>query len=176
MAESTNAGEMWLEVVAASTGEINGITLDWKCIEIQSHVWGRENQWLEWRGITYLSTHHRDPNLTFASMKLQCRTVEEKVAVLADRAFCSSQVVTRWNVGWRGPPRRHDGFCGQRQKRGVHGDCRLASIAGAAHPSYLTLALPAPKPASESGPVGVLDRQPTKGSTRDRWMWPCRDR
>jgi hypothetical protein len=24
--------------------------------------------------------------------------------------------------------------------------------------------------------VGVLDRQPTKGSTRSRWMWPCRDR
>jgi hypothetical protein len=54
------------------------------------------------------------------------------------------------------------------KKRAVHGDHRLAPIAGAAHPSYLTLALPAPKPASESGPVGVLDRQPTKGSTRDR--------
>jgi hypothetical protein len=25
-------------------------------------------------------------------------------------------------------------------------------------------------------PVGVLDRQPTKGSTRSRWMWPRRDR
>jgi hypothetical protein len=24
--------------------------------------------------------------------------------------------------------------------------------------------------------VGVLDRQPTKGSTRSRWMWPRRDR
>jgi hypothetical protein len=24
--------------------------------------------------------------------------------------------------------------------------------------------------------VGVLDRQPTKGSTRGRWMWHCRDR
>jgi hypothetical protein len=23
--------------------------------------------------------------------------------------------------------------------------------------------------------VGVLDRQPTKGSTRSRWMWPRRD-
>jgi hypothetical protein len=27
-----------------------------------------------------------------------------------------------------------------------------------------------------SPPVGVLDRQPTKGSTRSRWMWPRRDR
>jgi hypothetical protein len=26
------------------------------------------------------------------------------------------------------------------------------------------------------GGVGVLDRQPTKGSTRSRRMWPCRDR
>jgi hypothetical protein len=24
--------------------------------------------------------------------------------------------------------------------------------------------------------VGVLNRQPTKGSTRSRWMWPRRDR
>jgi hypothetical protein len=38
------------------------------------------------------------------------------------------------------------------KKWGVHGDRRLAPIAGAAHPSYLTLALPAPKLASGSGP------------------------
>jgi hypothetical protein len=25
-------------------------------------------------------------------------------------------------------------------------------------------------------PVGVLDRQPIKGSTRSKWMWPRRDR
>jgi hypothetical protein len=29
---------------------------------------------------------------------------------------------------------------------------------------------------SASADVGVLDRQPTKGSTRSRWMWPRRDR
>jgi hypothetical protein len=29
---------------------------------------------------------------------------------------------------------------------------------------------------SRTGGVGVLDRQPTKGSTRSRWMWPRRDR
>jgi hypothetical protein len=28
----------------------------------------------------------------------------------------------------------------------------------------------------EGDGVGVLDRQPTKGSTRGRWMWPRRDR
>jgi hypothetical protein len=38
------------------------------------------------------------------------------------------------------------------KKRGVHGDHRLAPIAGVARPSYLTLVLPAPKPASGSGP------------------------
>jgi hypothetical protein len=26
--------------------------------------------------------------------------------------------------------------------------------------------------ASQVGCVGVLDRQPTKGSTQGRWMWP----
>jgi hypothetical protein len=51
------------------------------------------------KGITYLSKHYRDPNLTFVAMKLQRRTVKEKVVVLADRAFCSSQVATRWNAG-----------------------------------------------------------------------------